>query len=363
MKTELKPRVRERYEAWWQGELLDRALIQITAPKTPVVPEEIPTQDGALYEWFTNPDCVIPRLKRQLERTYRAGDAFPLMFPVSTNLVAIQAAYLGCLYRLLPDSNTAWADPIIDDWNDCPSLTVDPENRWWSHTQRLLEAAAEESQGRYCVGIPDLQGGGEILALARGTDRLALDLYDCAEVIKPVLNEINSAWYHYYNRSFEIIHRWSDGFVDWLGIWSESKAVTVECDFAALISPQMFREYFLPALEQQINWVDRTIFHLDGPGSLPHLDTLLELDKLDGIQWGPGAGAAPISEWIPLLQKIQGAGKLQVLSCESWEVEPLLAALKPEGILLKTTCSSVSEAEALESRVNRMFGIPSNRAQ
>ena len=351
------PRIRERYEAWWQGELLDRPLIRITAPKAPPAADDIPTDDTDPFDWFVNPEQVIPRLERQLERTYFAGDAFPLMFPVSPNLVAIQAAYLGCPYRATPASNTAWADPIIDDWDSCPSLAVDPDNEWWCHTQRLLETAVKQDQGRYCVGIPDLEGGGQILAQLRGTERLALDLVDYPELIKPALKEINHAWHYYYDKCFEIIHKWTDGYVDWLGVWSKAKAVTVECDFAALISPSMFREYFLPALEQQVHWISRTIFHLDGIGSLPHLDTLLALDGLDGIQWAPETGAAPISEWIALLQKIQRSGKLQVLNCKSWEVEPLLAALEPEGILLKTSCGSVSEADALEEQVNRMFGV------
>ena len=357
MSIENWPRIRKRYEAWWQGELLDRPLIQISAREAPAAPDEIPTEEGELYRWFTEPERVIPRLERRLETTHCAGDALPLVFPVSPSLVAIQAAYLGCPYHVMPGSNTAWVDPIIDDWDNCPSLAIDPDSEWWCHTQRLLEAGAERAHGRYWVGIPDLQGGGEILALLRGTDRLALDLFDRPEVIKPALEEINRAWHHYYDRCFEIIHRRVDGYVDWLGVWSESSAVTVECDFAALISPQMFEEHFLPAVEQQVEWIGRTIFHLDGPGSLPHLDALLALDGLNGIQWGPGAGAAPMSEWIPLLQKIQGAGKLQVLTCTSWEVEPLLAALKPEGILLRTTCGSVDEADALEEHVNRMFGV------
>jgi len=64
-----------------------------------------------------------------------------------------------------------------------------------------------------------------------------------------------------------------------------------------------------------------------------------------------------MSKWIPLLQRIQGAGKLQVLNCQPWEVEPLLAALEPEGILLRTGCGSVREADALVQGVNRLFGI------
>jgi hypothetical protein len=99
--------------------------------------------------------------------------------------------------------------------------------------------------------------------------------------------------------------------------------------------------------------VDRSIYHLDGPGSLKHLDSLLALPELDGIQWVPGAGSAPMSEWIELLQKIQKAGKKLLIICEKHEVEKIVRELKPEGILIETACGSVKEAEDLVADVRK----------
>ena len=59
---------------------------------------------------------------------------------------------------------------------------------------------------------------------------------------------------------------------------------------------------------------------LDGPDAIRHLDSLLSLPKLSGIQWIPGAGSPSVSEWIPLLKRIQKAGKLQHLICQKGEV-------------------------------------------
>jgi hypothetical protein len=49
---------------------------------------------------------------------------------------------------------------------------------------------------------------------------------------------------------------------------------------------------------------------LDGKGELPHLDMLLSIDRLCGIQWIPGAGQPPPEEWPPLLHRIRDGGKL-----------------------------------------------------
>ncbi len=92
---------------------------------------------------------------------------------------------------------------------------------------------------------------------------------------------------------------------------------------------------------------------LDGPDAIRHLDSLLSLPKLSGIQWIPGAGSPPMTEWIPLLKRIQNAGKLQHLICQKGEVRKLLRELEPEGILLDTICGSVKEADQLISEVRR----------
>jgi hypothetical protein len=339
------PRVRARYEAWWEGELADRPLLVVTAPRDGGRSDGAPENPDDLFDWFTNPARVIPRVERQVADTHWEGDAFPVVFPVSTSLPAIQAAYMGAPYLIVPGANTGWSSPCIADWQTPPRFAVDPDNRWWRLTQTLLEAGGKASKGRYCVGIPDLQGGGQIVAEMRGSQRLAIDLFDHPGAVKAAIQSVTLAWYEYYRACFEIIHRHSlpqqpygDGYVDWLGIWSDRPAVTVECDFSGMISPAMFQEFFLPAVRLQTEMVERSIYHLDGPGAIRHLDALMALPRLNGIQWVPGAGSKPMIEWLPLLKHIRAAGKLLVIGCEPWEVRPLLRELGPAGVLISTSC-------------------------
>jgi len=351
----------DRMDAWWHNAIIDRAVVQVTAPREGLSPEEYaqlvsPGEDvqeiRQLTGWFTDPDEVIPRLERIVEATYWGGEAFPIVFPVSIRLVAILSAYLGCPYSVHPGSNTGWADPIIDDWSTRRTFRFEPDNPWWLKTKALLSAAGQRAEGRYYIGVPDLNGPGEILALLRGTDRLALDLVDEEpETIVSALNEVNKAWLRYWQAATGIIHQWVEGYLFWMGIWSSLPAIDLQNDFSCLISTGMFERFFLPALEEQTQWVQRTIYHLDGPGAIRHLDLLLDLPELDGIQWVPGAGAPSASHWIRLLRRIQARGKLIQLYCEPWEIEVLLTELEPEGLLLSTQTSSEDEARELLSHV------------
>jgi 5-methyltetrahydrofolate--homocysteine methyltransferase len=61
-------------------------------------------------------------------------------------------------------------------------------------------------------------------------------------------------------------------------------------DFSYLIGPAMFDEFVKPGLADSCRRLPHSFYHLDGPGQLAHLDSLLAIAELDGIQWVPGAG-------------------------------------------------------------------------
>ena len=172
-------------------------------------------------------------------------------------------------------------------------------------------------------------------------------------MVRMAFGEANAAWLRYWEACVGAIHQWVGGYFHWMGLWSDVPSIDLQCDYSCMISPRMFEDLFMPFLEQQTGWVRRTVYHLDGPNAIRHLDLLMSLPELDGIQWVPGAGAPPMSAWIRLLRRIQAGGKLLVLSCGREEVETLLSELEPEGLLLSTHCDSEEEAKVLLQNVTR----------
>jgi hypothetical protein len=77
-----------------------------------------------------------------------------------------------------------------------------------------------------------------------------------------------------------------------------------------MISPKMFEHLVLPDLIKCCDELDHAFYHLDGKGQIRHLDMLLSVERLRGIQWVPGDGAPPPEAWLPLLKRIRDAGKL-----------------------------------------------------
>jgi 5-methyltetrahydrofolate--homocysteine methyltransferase len=57
-------------------------------------------------------------------------------------------------------------------------------------------------------------------------------------------------------------------------------------------------------------------YHLDGKGELPHLDQLLAIEELAGVQWVPGEGSPPLQEWPEVLNKIADSDK-KIATCRT----------------------------------------------
>ena len=99
--------------------------------------------------------------------------------------------------------------------------------------------------------------------------------------------------------------------------------------------------------------LDTCIFHLDGPDAARHLDALLEIEEIDAIQWVPGDGKPPARAWLPMLSKVQRAGKGLWVSAPPEDVHAILEELRPEGLMIHVegTFPSLDEAESFIAAV------------
>ena len=333
----------QRLLAWWEREIIDRACIQVTAPRRDVTPRPLPVPSSIEAQW-TDLDYVVESQAERIRCTYYGGEAFPLFNP---NLGPdIFAAFLGAPLHFAED--TSWADPIIADYATRPRLALDAANPWWQLQAELLRRGQEAGRGRWLTGFPDTHSGGDALAALLGRQELCFDLVDRPEQVAAAMAELQPIVIEVYERLFPVIE-WErlGSSSGWLPTWSTGRCNVIQCDFIALISPQMFECHFLHELALQAKWLDHTIYHLDGPHCIPHLDLLLSIPEIRAIQWVPGAGAPPMPHWIPLLKRIQAAGRGLHLQTEPEHVETLLSELSPKGLMLHTAVDSEDEADEM----------------
>lgn len=334
-----------RFEAWWAGEALDRCALAVTAPLAhpPADAPAPPSDDVDLETYWTDPEHVVARFEAAAARTFFGGEAFPLL--VVNMGPGSLAGYLGSPVHLADD--TIWFDSIIKQW-DAFEPVLDPANEWWQITRRITAYAAERAAGRYFVSLADLGDAGDLIAHLRGSDQLCVDLIMDAQPVLELRERMEALWCQAYDELLELIHGAGlEGSSGWIGLWSPGRTYPLANDFSCMISARMFRETFRPELEHLSAWLDHSIYHLDGPGALHHLDAILELPHLNAVQWVPGAGAPPATHWIPVLRRIQRAGKGVQLDVAPGEVEFLLQHLSARGLFLRTSCATEAEAREL----------------
>jgi len=168
-------------------------------------------------------------------------------------------------------------------------LKFDEGNFWWRAIVDATRIALKYSRNRYIVAFPSLDGVHDILVSLRGTQNLVKDMYFNPRKVEEISWRILDLWHIYYDKLYEIIKQYQYGTSAWMNLWSPLKWYPIQCDLAAILSPKLFQKFILPILEEQCRRLDHVVYHLDGPGELSHVDYLLKIEKLNGIQWVPGA--------------------------------------------------------------------------
>jgi len=186
---------------------------------------------------------------------------------------------------------------------------------------------------------------------------LFFDLIERPAWVQRCLAEINQAYFAAFDLMFEKV-RDEDGGNAFaaFSVWGPGKTAKVQCDFSVMISAKMFREFVSPHLAAQCEWLDYSLFHLDGTTALQHVEPLLEIEALDAIEWTPqsrlAGGGDP--QWYDLYRQIKAGGKsVQAVGVGPDQVVPLIDAVGPEGLYVFTWTDDQASAEKLVKKVEQ----------
>ena len=114
----------------------------------------------------------------------------------------------------------------------------------------------------------------------------------------------------------------------WLPLVCDEKYYIPSNDFSIMISTAMFEDAFLPADPGTASF--RSIDLSSGrAGALRHLDTILAIPELDGLQYVPGASNEGYHRWVGVYRKAQAAGKAIEVFCTVQEIDAVMETLTP----------------------------------
>ncbi|MCL2351755.1 MAG: trimethylamine corrinoid protein 2 [Firmicutes bacterium] len=301
-------RTKERFGAWWKGDLTESPLVCLPImKKNPEPPEAVPGNDDPRRR-RTDPDVALANFRNYLRAYDFAADSYP-GFDADFGPGSL-ALYLGCEPVFAED--TVWyRECVSDSWENRP-IAFDENNPWWRLHYQMVKKAAEMSGGDYLVNIPDLIENVDTLASMRGTTNTCYDLIDEPELMKRRLSELDEVYFRYYDRLYDAVKDENGGssFAAFQ-VWGPGRTAKVQCDFSALMSPEQYREFIVPSLTKQCGRLDFSIYHLDGPGAVKHLGALMEIEPLRALQWTAGNGQPDGADekWYFIYDKVMEAGK------------------------------------------------------
>ena len=326
-------RIKENYRRWWAGEL-KRPLIQLPLsgrePGRPA-PKIKARNKTAGYEFSIPAEAIVDRWDYELSRKKFLGDSFPCVWPDFG--AGVLAAFLGAKTRV--DENTVWFHPPKEQEAADIHFKFNGRNEWYQRIVSLCRAAMERWQGLVQCSMTDLGGNLDILSTFRPGEQLPLDLYDHPAEVKRLTWEAHEMWWRYFDKINQVLQPLNPGYTAWTQIYSPEPYYMLQCDFCYMLSPEMFDEFVKPELQKSCARLKNAFYHLDGKGELPHLDSLLAIKELKGVQWIPGDGQPDITHWPEVYRKIRAAGKLIQIFGGEKELDALAAQLgSAEGLIV-----------------------------
>jgi len=321
-----------RIYAWYEQKIIDRVPVRFhhhnieyerfRAVKGP--------WESNIERWF-DVDFQVNAFMDSLQNTAFLGETFPVFWP---NLSAVvYNMFLGQEGDF--DDATAWVHPNIDDLDNLPDLPVLRDGKYFKTVEALTAKALECADGEFMVGYTDMYAGIDCAAGLRGTETLCMDLVMDPEGVHKLINRGWAMYPEVYKQFDQVLKKNNQLSVTWMNLPSFDTFNVLASDFAVNISPDHFDEFCMPILKQEAELFTHNVYHMDSPGVAKNIDSILTLPNMPAIQWVQGYGAdQPIMQWIPLIEKIQQAGKSVIVDLQLDELDEFMSRVDPTGIML-----------------------------
>ncbi len=342
--------IKQRYEQYWNRQN-KTPLLSVTAPKKGKsydYPEPIDSNQF----WF-DADWIVGACRAGNETTYFAGDAYPCVSPsLGTGLMS---ALLGL--PLNYNESSSWVEHKHGGLSQFTDFTLDKSNFYFKKMEEILTKFAEDAKnGDYIVGMVDLNTLFDGVASLVGAEDLCYELLDNPDEVKRVMREHIALYKQVFTHYSDIVTKYQGGNTNWLGIYSDIPWYFISDDFIVMISQDFFAEFTAEPLREIASFHERNLFHLDGENAVVHLDGILAIDEITGVQVQATPFVHTAELWIPHLKKIQSKGKLCMIEARNLDdISCLIRSLEPEGLYIRMGAQSEEEADAAVQLINTYY--------
>ncbi|HUT24880.1 MAG TPA: hypothetical protein VM492_11100 [Sumerlaeia bacterium] len=330
-----------RWDAYWQGEIIDRPVIAVTAPVEGFEPRPV---NGYRERLHGDIDELIDKTLHNASGAIYGGESLP-QFWTSFGPDEI-GVFCGAEFvwsgEIAGDTN--WCTRIVDDWEEALPLRLVDDNPTWLRMQEIYRKAEPRLRGHALTMPIDSHSNMDLLQSLRGSQQLCLDMLERPELIDRAMADARAIFPKMLNALNEIA-KWDEHGWVYHG-FSMDRCYVLACDFICLMSPPQFRRWVLPALEEEAELIRHAVFHWDGPGALVHADDLLASKGLHTFAYVPEPGAGHM-DYLDLYKEVQARGKAVSVGGSADEIKAMHRELDPAKTVYHTGVKSPKEIDDL----------------
>ncbi len=334
---------KKHFDLWWKREN-KKPILCLYYPNIKLKHENI--------DQYTDIKTNIKNVTTEHLRNNFNSDRFP---DISSYLgPGSLATFLGAIPIYSDD--TIWYQETTNKLEDIYKYFKNP-TKWYKWSLDATKAYAKNIN-QFRTSIPDLQQNLDIISALISPIQLMYDLIDKKEEVLNVLEQLYLFWEKtFFEHAKHIID--DEGYTSFgfYNIIGKGFTSVLQSDISIMMSCDMFDYFEAPFLKKQCEKLDNVLYHLDGEGAIRHLDTLLSIDKINAIQWVPGAGQPNSSDekWYSLYEKILKSGKGLYVYLKKEKVESFLERFGTKGIFIGTTVNNVYEELNLIDKINNKY--------
>lgn len=339
----------KRVYAWYHQQIDDRVPVRFAAHNAEFDTADDHARWPSLKARWYDAEYQIDKCLKTVEKGSYLGETFPLFWPnLGPNVFA---GILGATLQF--GEVTSWAKPCIAGPQDLDKIAFDPNSEYLKKLDELTDCALQRCAGKFLVGYTDVHPSFDCADALLGTENLLSWLIDDPAFIRKVTQKCFDPFFALMDRFHEKLKAHRQLSVSWMQIPSYEGLHIPSCDLGSMISPAMFDACALPYIKREVKHFRHNIFHVDGKDVARHLDRLLEIPEIQAFQWVQGVGLdRPILQWVPLIRRIQAAGKSVVVDLHLTELEAFMQALRPEGIFL---CIDEADPQTQKSVLEKLL--------
>jgi hypothetical protein len=299
----------KKFDAWWKGQNEGRPPMWVigkeASPKWDIIDLKSPK---TAEDKYLDVEYNIKRYRNYCATHSFLGEAYEnLSLDLGPGSLAL---YLGS--EPIFEWDTVWFSEWMKNISDYGKISFNEENVWFEKHKEILQKAVKLSKGDFLINIPDIIEGIDILSAMRGGENLIYDLMDEPQIVHNSLKKLNCYYKKCYDDLYDIAktENGESGFTAFC-ILGSGRTSKVQCDFSAMLSPNDFREFVLPYLNEQCMWIDNAFYHLDGVAAIRHTQAVCEIENLKALQFtgGPGQPDGASEKWYEIYDLVRAANK------------------------------------------------------